>query len=347
MKHMEWQVLNAVISVMMLLTACATASTPEPTEISPTVATETPKSSATFTPTNTITPTPIDQPPLAAKAGETWVRSVDGMVMAYIPEGSFLMGAAENDYDAEKDEKPQHEVYLDAFWMDTTEVTNEMFRIFVDDSSYETEAEKEGNSQVFTLSSKGWNYIEGADWYHPHGPNSNLEGLDKHPVTLVSYYDAKAYCKWIGGSLPSEAQWEKAARGGLEGMKYPWGNEEPICDKRAKNGAQFYGCFFPGIPTLPTMLTSPVASFSSNGYGLYDMAGNVWEWVLDWYSETYYGTSEINNPTGPFEMRNPVLRGGGWWLPQELRVSYRGAFAYDRDVNNDFIGFRCFKPARK
>jgi sulfatase modifying factor 1 len=156
------------------------------------------------------------------------------------------------------------------------------------------------------------------------------------PVIYVTWQMAKTYCEWRGGSLPTEAQWEKAARGGLQGMDYPWGNEQPVCDKGAGNGANLRDC--------TTQDTKPVGSYSPNGYGLYDMAGNVWEWVADWFQSDYYNSSPTKNPTGPGSGDYKALRGGGWYSDTDhLRVASR-YYDYGPDISDYFIGFRCVAP---
>jgi formylglycine-generating enzyme required for sulfatase activity len=217
-----------------------------------------------------------------------------------IPAGEFEMGSV----DGEDDEMPIHTPYINDFQIGRYEVTNRQYQ----------QCLKAG-------SCIGGRFIE------IHG--------DLHPVTLVSWEDASDFCKWVGGRLPTEGEWEYAARGGLEGKRYPWGNEEPTCEIDALNGTNFgRGCheFYP-----PTM---PVGSFLPNSYGLYDMAGNVSEWVSDWYSDTYYGESISTSPIGPEGGDNRVLRGGSWWdSSNDIRTSNRGWD--DPDRKDPFIGFRC------
>ena len=235
-----------------------------------------------------------------AQPGDTQERPADGMVMVYIPAGEFEMGAGEGDPDAYSDERPRHLVTLDGFWIDRTEVTDAMFRLFA--------------------AATGYHYDFAAD-----------NSLNDHPMVRVSWKDAISYCIWVGGSLPSEAQWEKAARGGLQKMTYPWGNEAPLCDLGAANGANYSKCFNGALP---------VGSFRANGYGLYDMAGNVWEWTLDWYGETYYESSPSANPTGPFTGEYRVARGGSWgYEARHLRASSRSGFL--SLSRYDYVGFRC------
>ena len=154
------------------------------------------------------------------------VSEKDGMTMLYVPAGEFLMGSKQDD--AYDDEKPQHTVYLDAFWIDQTEVTNTMFTHFVEDTGYQTDAEKE-EGWGWVCTNNGCNNTSPVNWRSPNGPDSHLDGLDKHPVVLVSWNDAKAYCEWTSRRLPTEAEWEKAARG-TDGRIYPWGNDRPTCD---------------------------------------------------------------------------------------------------------------------
>ncbi len=229
----------------------------------------------------------------------------------------------------QNDEQPQYTVNLHAYWIDRTEVTNAMFTVFVINSNYQTDAEKTGKSWVVTGSH--WEAVSGADWWHPLGPSSNLSGLEDHPVVHVSWNDAQSYCEWAGRSLPTEAEWEKAARG-TEGWMYPWGDQSPNSDLAN------YNWNIGG--------TTKVGSYpnGSSQYGAVDMAGNVWEWVEDWYDSGAYGYySSINivdNPAGPTSGQFKVVRGGSWDKDLDfLRLARRGGYNPSRTALN--IGFRC------
>lgn len=225
-----------------------------------------------------------------------------GMVL--IPAGEFQMGSESG----EGEERPAHTVYLDTYYIDIFEVTNTLYKKCV----------QAGACSV---------------------PRDTRYYLDisyaQHPVVNVDWHQARAYCQWRGGDLPSEAQWEKAARGGLEGKDYPWGDEAPVCTPGAANGAQFISC---GSQTVD------VGSFGSNGYDLYDMAGNVYEWVLDWYQADYYASSLPANPSGPAPGGYRVLRGGSWDGSEgNLRVAGRSYYVPGGRYLN--VGFRCsFSP---
>jgi serine/threonine-protein kinase len=230
------------------------------------------------------------------------------MVWQYVPAGEFLMG-----YDKVANESPQHTVYLDAFWLDQTEVTNAMFARFVAARGYVTTAEKSGSSDSFNLTTQHWDRLSGVNWRHPHSPESDLSGLDNYPVVQVSWDDAQAYCQWAGGRLPTESEWEKGARSG-DARRYPWGNDPVanallnIADKNLavdwKKEDLDDGYAF----------TAPAGSYPAGAgpYGALDMAGNVWEWVADWYDESYYRRALADNPTGPATGNARVLRGAGW-----------------------------------
>ena len=293
--------------------------------------------------------------------------------MAWIPSGTFWMGG--NDPSAE-DSEPAHRVTLDGFWMDRTEVTNRQFAAFVAATGYVTVAEKApdpkdfpdvpreklvAGSAVFTPPEKPvgyddalawWRYQPGADWRHPEGPGSSVEGRDDYPVVHVGFDDAEAYAKWAGKRLPTEAEWEYAARGGLDRKKYVWGDAiEPGGLPRMNH---WQGRFpvenarADGFDRL-----APVKSFPPNGFGLYDTAGNVWEWCADWYRPGYEvdGQGPVHDPKGPDSSHDPMEPGvpkrvqrGGSFLCSELYCTRylpgsRGKGAVDSGASH--VGFRC------
>ncbi|MFL5327566.1 MAG: formylglycine-generating enzyme family protein [Gemmataceae bacterium] len=303
--------------------------------------------------------------------------------MVFIPAGEFTMGS--DGPLATSAEKPTHRVSVAGFWMDATDVTNAQFRQFVEATQYVTTAERVptveeikkyampgapppppeslvAGSVVFTPPdhpvklddvSQWWKWVPGANWRHPEGPKSNIEGKDDHPVVHVSWFDAEAYAKWAGKRLPTEAEWERAARGGLEGKIYVWG-DEPINEQHPQCN-NFQG-HFPDNNTLNDGFarTSPVRAFPPNGYGLYDMAGNVWQWCSDWYLPDAYRrtTSEklLVNPRGPAESFNPrqrpperVHRGGSFLCSVGYCFNYRPSarMGCTPDSGMSHIGFRC------
>jgi formylglycine-generating enzyme len=313
--------------------------------------------------------------------------SVAGMVL--IPAGRFFMGGDNNQADA--DELPKHEVELSAFYMDITEVTNEQFKKFVDATGYITTAEKKPNwedmkailppgtpkpadsllvaaSLVFKSTtspvdlndySQWWSWVTGANWRHPQGPSSSIKGKENLPVVHVSWDDAMAYCKWAGKRLPTEAEWEFAARGGLINNIYPWGNEHVNTGKSKCNSWEGK---FPYLNEKQDgyITAAPVKSFYPNGYGLYDMAGNVWEWCSDLYNADYYkelkNTKSIN-PKGPsksFDPQEPYtekrsLRGGSFLCNDGYCSGYRVArrMKSSHDTGLEHTGFRCVRDAKK
>jgi formylglycine-generating enzyme required for sulfatase activity len=310
--------------------------------------------------------------------------------MVWIPGGEFSMGTADvtDMHDgvgmlAVKDAQPIHRVYVDGFWMDTTELTNESFARFVEVTGYVTVAERAptkdefpdvpaenlvAGSIVFEPSGepvplndayRWWRYQAGASWRHPNGPGSDLQGRQKYPVTHVAYEDAVAYATWAGKRLPTEAEWEFAARGGLTGKLYPWGDEFLSNDRAHAN--TWHGTFpakdtgadgFAGV--------APVASFASNAYGLYDMGGNVWEWVSDWYRSDYYAqlaTSAVaRNPRGPESSFDPdepgarkrVHRGGSFLCSDQYCSRYRVGTRGKGEVSSatNHLGIRLVKDAK-
>jgi formylglycine-generating enzyme required for sulfatase activity len=271
-------------------------------------------------------PTVIATMPKRYSLGFEEVSKDDGMPMIYVPEGDFLMG---NNY-GDSDEKPEHKVFISAFWFDKTEVTNAMYIKYTETTGYRTEAEKQGYSIIYFNNS--WSMVNGASWLHPVGSESNLSGKDDHPVVHVTWNDSLAYCMWVGRRLPTEAEWEKAARG-TDGRLYPWGNDMP-----SGNFLNFNGLIGD---------TKIVGSYSKGAspYGAVDLAGNVWEWVADWYDPDYYDLSTSQNPSGPTYGSFRVFRGGSFHYDGiHARSTYRGKIEPEhRDFN---LGFRCAKSTQ-
>lgn len=272
-----------------------------------------------------------------------------------MPAGTFVMGDSSGDRNPGDGEVPQHPVTLEAFSIDVTSVTNRDFARFTEATGYETEAELFGFSAVFHLAlaaderdvmgrppaTPWWLGVRGADWRHPGGPHSDLDGLDDHPVVHVSWNDAQAYCGWAGRRLPTEAEWEYAARGGLESRKYPWGDDEVDAGGWRTN---IWQGDFPRTNTLDDgwLTTAPARSFEPNGYGLWQMVGNVWEWTSDWFDPNYYRVTPDVAPTGPSGGQSRVLRGGSYLCHisycNRYRNSARSQNTPDSSMGN--AGFR-------
>lgn len=276
---------------------------------------------------------------------------------ARIPAGRFLMGDSSGDLNAKDGEVPQHAVELDAFSIDVTPVTNDAFSRFVDATGYQTEAERFGFSAVFHLAvcapradlvgrppeTPWWYGVRGADWAHPGGGASSIDGLEDHPVTHVTWNDAQAYCAWASRRLPTEAEWEYAARGGLHAKKYPWGDDEISADGWRAN---IWQGRFPSINTLEDgfLTTAPVKTFAPNGYGLWQSVGNVWEWCADWFDHGYYGRSPRTNPLGPDRGGERVLRGGSYLCHSSYCNRYRNS-ARSRNTPDSSMGNAGFRTA--
>ena len=308
--------------------------------------------------------------------------------MILVNGGEFMMGASDEHWSLRR-EFPRHGVKVNSFLMDIHEVTNKEFMEFTKATGYVTTAEKKveweilkkqlppgtpkpddsllaPGSLVFfqpkknisnTLDfSQWWKWIKGANWKNPYGPGSNINGIEYHPVVHISYEDAFEYAKWSGKRLPTEAEWEWAARGGLKNCIYPWGNEHV---ENGKIKCNFWEGNFPKYNSKKDgfLFTSPVMSYDPNGYGLYDMAGNVWEICSDWYDESYYSTLSKNkisdNPKGPNTWkysREPydpkkVIRGGSFLCNDSYCASYRvsARMPYSMDTGMSHTGFRCVK----
>ncbi|MFK2929354.1 formylglycine-generating enzyme family protein [Dyella agri] len=268
-------------------------------------------------------------PSKAARAGMVFIRG-----------GNFAMGSADDM--AGPDERPVHTVAVKSFWMDRTEVTVAQFQKFVDATHYETDAEKFGWSGIFSIADARWEHVDGADWRHPDGPGSRA--MPDNPVQHVSWNDAVAYARWTGHRLPTEAEWEYAARGGLAGKTYSWGD---VLNPGGKIMANWWQGSFPSHNTGADGFVgiAPVASFPPNGYGLYDMTGNVWEWIADWFGQDYYARSPTENPQGPASGSERGLRGGSYLCSENYCTNYRvaGRSHATPDTSLSNIGFRTVK----
>ncbi len=298
---------------------------------------------------------PISIPPDAPNPAILPGTGSHGVEQARVPSGSFLMGDSSGDRNHEDGEVPQHTVELDGFSIDVTPVTNRDFMRFVTETGYRTEAERFGYSAVFHLAVRApladllgrpqgtpwWRGVRGADWAHPGGARSSLHGIEDHPVVHVTWNDAQAYCAWAGRRLPTEAQWEYAARGGVPTAKYPWGEAE-ISEGGWR--ANIWQGRFPTINTQDDgfLTTAPVRTFSPNAYGLWQAVGNVWEWCLDWFDPDYYGISPRANPQGPARGVERVLRGGSYLCHSSYCNRYRNS-ARSRNTPDSSMGNAGFR----
>ena len=337
-------------------------------------------------------PAPIPVPPSVTEVQPTVENTVTppgerpaGMV--WIPGGEFTMGAAEQPgmnevgMQATTDSRPFHRVYVDAFWMDATEVTNEQFAKFVEATKYVTVAERTPRAEDFPGAPpenlvagavvfsppdhpvplddhfRWWSYSRGASWRHPEGPESSLAGRENYPVVQIAYDDAVAFATWAGKRLPTEAEWEFAARGGLSGKMYPWGDGFMPDNHWMANTHQGH---FPDRDAGEDgrIGIGPVAQFAANGYGLHDVAGNVWEWVSDWYRPDYYATlaaagGVARNPRGPETSYDPaepdqpkrVHRGGSFLCTEQYCTRYMLGTRGKGEVRtgSNHLGFRCVR----
>src|SRR4051812_39755072 len=253
------------------------------------------------------------------------------------------------------EEAPARRVAVDGFWIDTVQVTNQAFAAFVADTGYTTVAERPLDAAAFPRAdltpgsmvfhrtpgpvdlaqmANWWSWTPGASWKHPEGPGSEIDARPEHPVVQIAYADARAYARWAGRELPTEAEWELAARGGLDGAAYAWGDAPETAGERLAN--YWHGDFpYRAEPGYGT--TAPVGSFAPNGFGLYDMAGNVWEWTSDWYSPKL-------DPSQPkFKVPRKVLKGGSFLCADSYCLRYRPAARRPQmvDTGMSHVGFRC------
>ena len=300
--------------------------------------------------------------------------------MAWVPGGEFWMGSEEPRF---RDAQPVHRVRVGGFWIDKTEVTNAQFAKFVEATGYVTVAEKTPRAEDFPGAPpenlvagsivfapppgpvpldthfRWWTYVKGANWRHPEGPGSDLKGRENHPVVHVAWPDAQAYAKWAGKRLPTEAEWEFAARGGLDRKALPWGDELRPGGKFMCNSFQGH---FPDKNTNEDGFAgaAPVGSFPPNAYGLSDMAGNVWEWCSDWYRPDYYlrllrEGNVADNPKGPADSIDPaepgvakrVMKGGSYLCTDQYCSRYMpgGRGKGEPDTGTSHVGFRCVSDA--
>lgn len=316
--------------------------------------------------------------------------------MAWIPAGVFLMGS--DSKLAQPNERPTHSVQVHGFWMDVTHVTNDQFAEFVRQTGYVTTAEKKPDWNTISVQlppgtprppddvlvpgamvfvgtrgpvnlqdySQWWRYMPGADWKHPQGPGSSIAGKGDHPVVQVSYEDVQAYAKWAGKRLPTEAEWEYAARGGLEQATYVWGDQLMPDGKMQANYWDTRQSQFPVVSPKAggAANTMPAGTFPPNGYGLSDMTGNAWQWVADWYRSDYFAMQAqskgtIDNPQGPADSFDPsepgvpatapkrVIRGGSFLCNESYCLSYRPSARRSSDPYSPMshLGFRLVKDA--
>lgn len=334
------------------------------------------KNKQSSTTTLTKTEKPVTQPP-------SDLETPEGMV--WIPGGTFQQGASDSDQLAMGHEKPQHQVTVDGFYMDKTEVTNDEFAKFVNETGYITVAEREidwedmkkqlppgtpkpddsllqPGSLTFKKTrekvpnlydySQWWNWTIGANWKHPEGPESDIEGKGDFPVVHMAYEDAVAYSEWAGKRLPTEAEWEYASKGGLKDAQFSWGNDASKLSKMANT----WEGNFPNENTQKDGFENkaPVKSYPPNDYGLYDMTGNVWEFTQDWFNTNYYTevaeSGLIKNPQGaesPYNPNNPhapekVIKGGSFLCSASYCASYRPSARMGNTVDSsqEHLGFR-------
>jgi formylglycine-generating enzyme len=300
-------------------------------------------------------PTATSPPEVAA--GTAAHGATDGMVL--LDGGEFLMGSDDRDGFPADGEGPIRLVGLSPFWIEPAALSNARFATFVEATGHLTEAERYGWSFVFggllpddfpptrgAAQAPWWRQVFGADWRHPEGPGSSVTDRMDHPVVHVAHTDALAYCAWAGVRLPTEAEWEFAARGGLGQARFPWGNE---LTPGGRHRCNIWQGRFPGHNTMDDgyLGTAPVAAYQPNGFGLYNMAGNVWEWCADWFHTSFHRTGPRRDPTGPPSGQAKVIRGGSYLCHHSYCTRYRvGARSSNTpDSSTGNMGFRVARDA--
>lgn len=293
----------------------------------------------------------VDESPIKQK--ET--LSLENMVL--IEGNKYLMGTNDKEAFPDDGEGPIRKVEVDSFYIDATSVTNEEFSKFIEATNYKTDAEKYNWSFVFyklmseeaaqkvqqkAHATPWWWVVEGAYWKQPEGPGSSIADRMEHPVIHISWNDAIAYCEWAQKRLPTEAEWEYAARGGLNQKRYPWGDE---LEPDGVHQCNIWQGDFPHTNTEEDgfLGTSPVKSYAPNGYGLYDVSGNVWEWCGDWFAKSIHKRGKGKNPQGPETGESKVMRGGSYLCHHSYCNRYRVAARTSNtpDSSSGNIGFRC------
>ncbi len=304
---------------------------------------------------------PASKPRAKAKTRRARKKTASTSGMVRLDSGAFLMGTDDNLGFPDDGEGPVREVYLHPFYIDPCAVTNARFARFVKATGYQTEAERFGWSFVFhsfiapsvaqrvtqvASDTPWWWPVENASWRCPEGPGSTVRRRLDHPAVHISWNDAAAYCKWAGMRLPTEAEWEFAARGGLKGKTYPWGDE---LTPNGEHRCNIWQGTFPDVNTAEDghVGTAPAHAFPPNGYGLYSVSGNVWEWCADWFSPDFHVNSPHENPKGPPSGGAKVMRGGSYLCHDSYcnryRVGARSSITPDSSTGN--LGFRCARNA--
>jgi formylglycine-generating enzyme required for sulfatase activity/predicted RNA-binding Zn-ribbon protein involved in translation (DUF1610 family) len=321
------------------LPVASTVTAPNPTET-----TGFPGASATPAPSASPSPSPSPVsavPPPCTTIGQTWTRLTDQMEMVCVPAGSFQIGMSKCTFTGCGGEVNGGIVALDAYWIDRTEVTNRMFTLFTEATGFVTGAERGGASEVNGIMDP----VFGANWRHPQGPGSSLSGLDDHPVVQVNWYAADAYCKWAGGSLPTEAQWENAARD-ADGRLFPWGNELPKDVFLNAADSNLPVAWARSDMNDGYRYTAPVGTYPAgvSPYGAQDMAGNAWEWTRTLFKSYPYAADDGREIAGePTVTDRMVMRGGSWYDDYgSVRSTLR--FGGKPDQAHDAVGFRCAFP---